>query len=50
MYSCFIVFSPDCTLHAAITCMTLVLDWQSLPHDYAIRIHARLHYSDTFIV
>ena len=38
-YSRFRVFSPDCTLHTAITHMILVLERQSLTHDYAIGIH-----------
>ena len=48
-YSRFRVFSPDCTLHSAITHVISVLEWRRLMHDYAIGIHMRLHRSNTFI-
>ena len=48
-YSCFRGFSPDCTLHYAITHVISVLEQQRLTHDYAIGIHVRIHCSNAFI-
>ena len=48
-YSHFRVFSPDCTLHTAITHVISVLERWRLTHDDAIGIHMRLHHSNTFI-
>ena len=42
-------FSPDCTLHTAITHVISVLEWRRHTHDYAIGIHMRLHSSNTFL-
>ena len=42
-------FSPDCTLHAAISHVISVLERWRLTHDYTIGIHVRLHHSNTFI-
>ena len=42
-------FSPDCTLHTAITRIISHLKLQSLTHDYTIGIHMRLHRSNTVI-
>ena len=44
------VFSPDCTLHTAITHVISVLERWKLTHDHAIGIHVRLHHSNTFIM
>ena len=41
-YRRFRVFSPVCTLHAAITHEISVLERRRLTHDYAIGIHMRL--------
>ena len=48
-YSHFRGFSPDCTLHTAITCVISVLEWQSLLHDYTIHFPVRLRRSNTAI-
>ena len=49
MYSRFRVFSPDCTLHSAITHVILVLEQRTPTHDYVIGIHVSLCGSHTFI-
>ena len=46
--SCFRAFSPGCTLHTAITHVISVLERQRLTHDYAFRVHMRLHHSIIF--
>ena len=48
-YSRFRVFSPDCTLHTAITHMISILERSRLTHDYTIGIHVRFYHSNTFI-
>ena len=48
-YNLFRVFSPDCTLHTAITHVISVLERSRLTHDYAIGIHVRLNLTCTFI-
>ena len=48
-YSCFGFFSPDCTLHTAITDVISVLERRRHTHDYAIGIRMKLHSSNTFI-
>ena len=49
-YSRFRVFSPDCTLHSAITHVILVLERQTPTHHCAIGIHVSLRRSHTFIM
>ena len=42
-------FSPDCTLHSAITHVISVLERRTPTHDCAIGIHVSLRRSHTFI-
>ena len=49
LYNLFRVFSPDCTLHTAITSVISVLERSRLMHDYATGIPVRLSLTYTFI-
>ena len=49
LYGRFRVFSPYCILRTVIIPVISVLERLSLTHNYAIRIHMRLHRSNTVI-